>query len=584
MDVKRSWVLLVSSSLAAAVVGTTLIAQEAEAPKSRPAPLIYIPKTQLNLSRRKITRPAQKSRAEWEMAKKGIIESPERRAKEGSSDVSYQRPAEQYAAHEAAAHQSFAVVPKPTPSDGSSNQNGTVALARASAPRAPFVADRGPLRPATAIGRPTTPTQPSMAFPTSSIAKDSKHSGGATTLPGSNVEVVAPPVPAVPPAEAPNSIKNEALDGAKPIAQAVKKSTASEQANEAPKTIRVTHTITASPQPTPAKETAVLPTANTPRPLTVASVADSKPARPAEPIVQVDFTPTRQVVAHANQVETMVGTISELALVSFPDEEGSKTPSVQLAIPELPAITPPSIPNLNPASNVPAGVLPQVTMPHFAPHTPARPVELPAIIRPASIPSPTEPAVLPLPVIQQSANSNVQPTDVLLAELEREVAEMQSARNSLRNTVESTDMHAREIAARTNVAQAAQLQTLVTQVITKVRAEQIDGRTATTDPKQRTKVVSADELPADFITIGSRLYAKGMFEDAEVAFRTALDQAADSHDRTFASYLLATALRRQSELTEAARYYRDVAAQSEEAELRDLARWQLKNLAAKRTK
>lgn len=581
MDVKRSWVLLVSSSLAVAVVGSALIAQEGEAPKSRPAPLIYIPKTQLNLSRRKITRPAPKSRSEWEMAKKGIIEKPERLTKEGSPDVSYQRPAEQYAAHESAAHQSFAVIPKPSASPDGGSSNSMNAIARSSAPRAPFIADRGPLRPATAIGRPSTPSSPAMSFPTSSIAKDSKHSGGATTLPGSSIEVIAPPVPPVPAAESPVPIKSEALDGAKPIAQAVRKATGNEHVDNARNTIRVTHTITA--KPAPVVETPVLPTANVPRPLTVNAIAESKPVIVAEQTPISDFKPTRQVVTQAHQEESTVGTISELALVSFPDEDRT-TPTVQFAIPELPAITPPSVPTVERISNVPVANLPQISLPTLPQSAAIRAVEIPAIVRPSSVPLPTEPTKLALPVMQQPVvNSNVQPADVLLAELEREVAEMQAARDTLRSTVEATDMHAREVSARTNVAQAAQLQTLVTQVITKVRAEQHDGHEATTDPARRTKVV-AGELPTDIITVGSRLYAKGMFEDSEVAFRTALNQASDSRERAFASYLLATSLRRQSELQEAARYYRDVAAQSDEPELRDLARWQLKNLTAKRAK
>lgn len=544
MDVRQSWALLFSSGLALAVMNGALLAQEPATPKKRSAPLIYIPKTTVDLSRRQIKRPGPMNYSPADRQSAGVIVRPENQTNAGSPNVSYQRPAEKYAQHEAAAYQQFAVVPQPTLSTGA---NSLIAASRAASQKAPFIADRGPLRPATAIGRPLGPTSPSLAYPSSSIATQGKPQERP------NLEFVVPPVPPAAPLVTPTPVRPVLLDGAQPVAQADHQARVGELAHAGRRTIRVTHTITTLPAAQPIADIRPLPTATAPRPLTVAAVVSSKPVPIAEPSVSSDITPTRQVAArHATVTQatesrtapqiSSPGSLTDLMLVSFPDDErDSLVTTVQHVVP----------------------VLPEVTLP-----TPPAPPE-------SSKPKSSTPP--------QTATSSTLPSDVLLSELEREVAEMHVVREQLRNTMKATEQQAREATARADAQQAAQLQTLVTQVITKVRADRQGNRTATSDPQQRTQVVSAENLPTDFITIGSRLYARGMFEDAEVAFRTARDQAGDDRDRVFATYLLATSLRRQSELTEAARYYRDVAAQSDEPELRDLARWQLKNVTAKRT-
>lgn len=545
MDVRQSWGLLFSSGLALAVMGGAVLAQEPATPKKRAAPLIYIPKTTVDLSRRQIMRPGPTNRSAADQQTAGVIVKPEKLTKEGSPNVSYQRPAEQYAQHEAAAHQQFAVVPRPTPSHGG---NSLIAASRAASQRAPFIADRGPLRPATAVGRPQGPLQPALAYPSSSIATQGPSNGRPS------LEFVVPPVPPAAPLVTPTPVRPVLLDGAQPVAQAARPASVGELADVGRRTIRVTHTITALSAPHSSVDVRPLPTATAPQPLTVAAVVSSKPVPLAEHSVAFDITPVKQLpqLAARQSVVTQAtesraapsisspGSLNDLVLVSFPeDERNSPVMTAQHAIPALPEVA------------------------------------LPAPLAPAEPPQ-TKPSMS-----QQTATPSTQPSDVLLAELEREVAEMHAVREQLRNTIKATDLQAREMTARADAQQAAQLQTLVTQVITKVRADRQEGRAATSDPQQRTHVVSAENLPSDFITIGSRLYARGMFEDAEVAFRTALDQARDDHDRVFATYLLATSLRRQAELTAAARYYREVAAQSEEPELRDLARWQLKNVTAK---
>jgi|GEM_PF-5599827 len=541
MDVRQSWGLLFSSGLALAVMGGAVLAQEPATPKKRAAPLIYIPKTTVDLSRRQIMRPGPANRSAADQQAAGVIVRPEKLTKDGSPNVSYQRPAEQYAQHEVAAHQQFAVVPRPTPSHGG---NSLIAASRAASQRAPFIADRGPLRPATAVSRPMGPLQPALAYPSSSIATQ----GSSNSRP--SLEFVVPPVPPAAPLVTPTPVRPVLLDGAQPVAQAARPASGGELAHAGRRTIRVTHTITALSAPHSSVDVRQLPTATAPQPLTVAAVVSSKPVPLAEPAVSFDITPAKQLGARhsadTQATESRVvpsvsspGSLTDLVLVSFPeDERNSPVVTAQHAIPALPEVA------------LPAPLVP------------------------------TEPTQTKPSMSQQAATSSTQPSDVLLAELEREVAEMHAVREQLRNTIKATDLQARETTARADAQQAAQLQTLVTQVITKVRADRQEGRAATSDPLQRTHVVSVENLPSDFITIGSRLYARGMFEDAEVAFRTALDQARDDHDRVFATYLLATSLRRQAELTAAARYYREVAAQSEEPELRDLARWQLKNLTA----
>ncbi len=561
MDLRKSLRVLFTSSLVLAVSASVATAQSpAEQPKKSSA-LIYIPKTRVDLSRKKITRPAPGSKSEADQVRAGVITAPPVPADKLNAGRTFQRPVEMTAAQQEAAANHFAVVPKRTATGSTAQELGAN---REYAQKAPFITDRGPLLPVAAIQRALGPTQGSYA--TSSIAK-------ATSVGTPAQEFVnpVPPVPMVPPASLQpisSPTRNE-LNSA-----SINRKSAPDVAQNAARPLRVTHVITTK------AEVAMPTVGNVPQALSIATIADAKPAPRAEAAAVVGdgvITPGKQII-------TTAGTLQELAQLSFDDERSSvtnaasvstplPTPVIQVPQPESLSITPPVIPVVP---------VPVINLPAVQPVT-ARPVEIPAVARPASIPSPTGAAKSPLPLMHpQSAAVEVHPADVLLSELEREVAEMQAARSQLRSSLEASDMQAREVAARTNVAQAAQLQTLVTQVITKVRADQT--QVATSESSAKTRVVSAEDLPADFVTIGSRLYAKGMFEDAEVAFRTALDQAANSHDRAFASYLLATTLRRQSDWTEAGRYYREVATQSDEPELRDLARWQLKNLSARRSK
>lgn len=568
MDLRKSLRVLVTSSLMLAISASVATAQSAAEPPKKPSALIYIPKTRVDLSRKKITRPAPGSLSEADQVRAGVITAPPVTATKENAGRTFQRPDAMIAAQQESAANHFAVVPKRTATGSTPQELGAN---REYAQKAPFITDRGPLLPVAAIQRPLGPSNGS--YPTSSIAKAAN-----VGTPAQQFVNPVPPAPLVPPASAQsiNSSTATELNSA-----AISRKPAAEVAQNGTGPLRVTHVITT-------KAEAVLPAVgNVPQALSVASIAEAKraPAPRMETPANIgdgSITPSKQII-------TTAGTLQELAQLSLIDDEPSPitnaasvstplpAPMIQVPLPETISITPPVVSPV--MSAVPMPTANSQAVRNAATHA----VEIPAAIRPVSVPSPIEPAKSPLPIMQPQASAiEVNPADVLLSELEREVAEMQAARNQLRSSLEATDMQAREVAARTNVAQAAQLQTLVTQVITKVRADQT--QTASSDAFAKTRVISAEDLPTDFVTIGSRLYAKGMFEDAEVAFRTALDQSSNSHDRAFASYLLATALRRQSEWTEATRYYRDVAAQTDEPELRDLARWQLKNVSARRSK
>lgn len=570
MDRLKSWrQLLAISGVGYVLCASPLLGLADDEPaKPRSNALIYIPKMRPELGPRKLFKPAPGSRAEADQVRAGILPHP-------SNSHTYQRPPAIQTQELATSQQNYSLVgPNGATSSGSGSQ---AAVAGNGAQRAPFIANRGPLLPANAVQRlPASPQLPQPVPP--AIAKNSSHGVGAE----SQAQFVAVPMVGSAPSAEPNSLSTQVTSAAKPISQA--KSNIAQTTVTAPPAVmakaELDGVIVPTRQVSPAAGTRVsgataeiVPTAGT-------TMADLSLVA----LVENDTGANQQIT-----VPNPTVTISTPApLPALIPSNGNITPalislpSVNVASPTVPM---PSVPLPMVNSQV-VVTPPQVLLPSPPPALPnigmisiPKPIEIPALVRTnAAVVS--EPPKLAVPSLQPPVPADVhqQPGDVLVSELEREMAEMQAARDLLRKSVEDSDMRAREVSARTNVAQAAQLQTLVAQVVTKVRSEQDGKQAATTDPNQRTRVITADDLPHDFITIGSRLYSKGLFEDAEVAFRAAIDHATTRRDQTFANYLLATSLRRQGNPNGAAQYYRVVAVQNDEPELRDLARWQLKHL------
>ena len=272
----------------------------------------------------------------------------------------------------------------------------------------------------------------------------------------------------------------------------------------------------------------------------------------SSPAASVSWSPQRQTIvtrepSPAPGIETaLAAPVNEVRLTSA----GSLDELNDLTFPEIEVVT------AQPQPTKPASVIRQVAESVIAVHLPAPDSVIP------------EPAQLPTAIISQPVPTPAQPkTDSLLSTLEHEVTQMQAVRQQLRRAVDSMPSQPRETSAETSARQSQHLQTLVTQVV------------STLKPEQRPRVGAARVIDLNasenMLVLGQSLYDKGLYKDAEVAFRAARAQAATSADRTLATYLLATTLRKSDDWSGATRYYEEVAHQTQDTTLADLARWQL---------
>lgn len=215
----------------------------------------------------------------------------------------------------------------------------------------------------------------------------------------------------------------------------------------------------------------------------------------------------------------------------------------------------------------------------------------PQVLVPAPAAEPEEPAILQMPAPQQRvqlpepaklqlplSSASAAPAAVV-EEFENQLFQLQTERSKLQQTVSQAESFSSQASSTTTVRQTAEVPQLVTQVVATMgdrRANQTQPAAVSASQQFEVgEICQAAPLPNNYLASGQKLYCKGLIPDAELAFRTAMQQAETPYQRLLATYLVATCLRRQDKQNEATELYEYVADQKTEPTLASLARWQL---------
>lgn len=294
------------------------------------------------------------------------------------------------------------------------------------------------------------------------------------------------------------------------------------QTAPAPKPQQAQVTSTAIPTTKPAA-----PKAEPPRLVSEAEVSD-------EMFVDPVSRPTVSAAPRVTQVRstTPAGSLAEIANLVLPEPELPLATHTGFTVPPVPA---------------------------------AEPVELPVA----------------LPVLLPTRSSLAEPGRFQLAAVSSPAAPtIESAKAVSQIAAETMEVEAESFTAQagaaTAVRQAPPVVTQLTATMGERKATPV--QTAAVSASQQFALGEAAQAGSqvnESLAIGQKLYSRGQLIEAEAAFRAAMLDAATPYQRTLATYLVATCLRRQERWSEAVPLFEQVAAQKAEPTLASLARAQL---------